>query len=170
MKLLSSVAGGFAGALTVTILHQLLSRKYTGLPRPDLPAAQDTLKVAVTRPGGPARLKKPLMASTGAQLLASTLYFSLAGTRMKNMFTAGSLGGLMAGVGALSLPRKYHYNGAAVDAGKKHKWVTIALYLAGGLVSAMVIRWMERRNSRSQLVSPYNPPMESYKPVIDITV
>ena len=168
MKLLSSVVGGFAGALTVTILHQLLTRKYEGAPRPDLPAA-DVLKVAVTKPGEPARLKKPLMASTAAQMLASTLYFSLAGTRMKNMFTAGSLGGLLAGVGAVALPRKYHYNGAATDAGKKHKWVTIALYLAGGLVSAMVIRWMDRR-SRSQLVSPYNPPMESYKPVIDITV
>lgn len=49
------------------------------------------------------------------------------------------------------------------------KWITIGLYLAVGLVSAAAARWLGNRNNRS-IVSPLNPPVESYKPVIDITV
>jgi hypothetical protein len=41
--------------------------------------------------------------------------------------------------------------------------------LAGGLVSVAIIRWLEHRKKQS-IVSPYNPPVESYKPVVDITV
>jgi hypothetical protein len=43
------------------------------------------------------------------------------------------------------------------------------LYLAGGLVSVLIIRWLMNRRKQS-LVSPLNPPVESYKPVVDITV
>jgi hypothetical protein len=49
------------------------------------------------------------------------------------------------------------------------KWMTIGLYVAGGLVCAAALRWLKNRKKQS-IVSPLNPPVESYKPVIDITV
>lgn len=60
-------------------------------------------------------------------------------------------------------------NGSHKHENKSSTWMTIGLYLAGGLVSAAVARWLEHEDKQS-IVSPLNPPVESYKPVIDITV
>jgi hypothetical protein len=102
MKLISSLAGGLAGAITVTIIKKVL----------------------------------------------------------RNTSTDTKLG--LNGNGA-------HINEAHNKSGSSKKWITIGLYLAGGLVTAAVARWLENRN-RQSIVSPLNPPVESYKPVIDITV
>lgn len=47
--------------------------------------------------------------------------------------------------------------------------VRIGLYLAGGMLIAAITRRLKNRNKQS-IVSPLNPPVESYKPVVDITV
>src|SRR5687768_655797 len=62
-----------------------------------------------------------------------------------------------------------HSNGSHKHDNKFSKWTTIGLYLAGGLVCAAVARWLEHEDKQS-IVSPLNPPVESYKPVVDITV
>jgi putative effector of murein hydrolase len=103
MKLISTLAGGLAGAITVSIIKKVLRN---------------------TSPNA-----KPLLNGKGAHII----------------------------------------NGAHKNSGSSAKWSTIGLYLAGGLVSAAVARWLEIRNKQS-IVSPLNPPVESYKPVIDITV
>ena len=71
-----------------------------------------------------------------------------------------------------SLAQKAGLNGKVgqhEQASKSGKWMTIGLYLAGAVVSAALARWLENRDQQST-VSPFNPPIESYKPVIDITV
>jgi hypothetical protein len=103
MKLLSSIAGGLAGAVTVSIIHAVLrNSKFT-----------------------------------------------------RHRFKLNGNGA--------------HSNGSHKYEHKSSKWTTIGLYLAGGLVSAAVARWLEQEDKQS-VVSPLNPPVESYKPVIDITV
>ena len=97
MKLLSSIAGGLAGAVTVKIIHAVVRNK-------------------------------------------------------KSLHKLGLNG-----------------NGHHASTEKSSKWMTIGLYLAGTLVSAAVARWLENREKQS-IVSPLNPPVESYKPVVDITV
>jgi hypothetical protein len=104
MKLLSSLAGGLAGAITVSIIHAVLrNSKFS-----------KTHKVGLNGNGA-------------------------------------------------------HSNGAHKHDNKSSKWMTIGLYIAGGLVSAAVARWLDHQDKQS-IVSPLNPPVESYKPVIDITV
>jgi hypothetical protein len=45
----------------------------------------------------------------------------------------------------------------------------VAVAITVKIVSAAVTRWLDKRKKQST-VSPYNPPVESYKPVVDITV
>lgn len=52
---------------------------------------------------------------------------------------------------------------------KKGQWMIAGVDLAAGLVSAAVMHCLENRK-RKPVVSPFNPPVESYKPVVDITV
>ena len=103
MKLLSSLAGGLAGAVTVSIIHAVLRNTKFSKPH----------KIGLNGNGE-------------------------------------------------------HSNGAHKHDNKSSKWMTIGLYLAGALVTAAVARWLER--DKQSIVSPLNPPVESYKPVIDITV
>lgn len=87
----------------------------------------------------------------------------------------GIAGGL-AGAIAVKLIRKAmrssrktaHLNGSHKKTGSG-TLVNIGLGVAGLLVSAAISRWIENHYKQS-LVSPYNPPAESYKPVMDITV
>jgi hypothetical protein len=45
----------------------------------------------------------------------------------------------------------------------------VAVAITVKIIQVAVKRWLEHRNKQSA-VSPYNPPVESYKPVVDITV
>jgi hypothetical protein len=175
MKLLSSLAGGLAGAVTVTIIHEVLRNTTRHSPRLDETGKKITNKILERSGRAPLSEKQAYRTSLAGELLANAIYFSLAGSQMKHAFRTGSILGLTAGLGAVSLPPKMGLNGNGAHNGshthgnKSKKWMTIGLYLAGGLVSAAVARWLENRNKRS-IVSPLNSPVESYKPVVDITV
>lgn len=175
MKLLSSLAGGLAGAVTVTIIHEVLRKTTNYAPRLDETGKKLVNKILDKSGRAPLTEKQAYGSSLVGELLANTIYFSLAGGQMKHAFRTGSLLGLTAGLGAVSLPEKMGlngngaHNGSHTHSNKSKKWITIGLYLAGGIVSAAVARWLENRHKRS-IVSPLNPPVESYKPVIDITV
>jgi hypothetical protein len=77
--------------------------------------------------------------------------------------------GLTAGAGAVALPAKLGLNGVHSSGSMKRKWMTMALYLTGGLVAAAVTRRIEKRRNK-HIVSPYNPPEQAYKPILDIIV
>jgi hypothetical protein len=176
MKLISSLAGGLAGAITVTIIHEVLRKTSPHAPRLDETGKQLTKNILQKAGRAPLSERQAYRSSLVGELLANAVYFSLAGSQMKHAFRNGGLLGLTAGLSAATLPSKLglngngaHSNGAHKKSGSSKKWITIGLYLAGGLVSAAVARWLENRNKQS-IVSPLNPPVESYKPVIDITV
>jgi len=167
MKLLASLAGGLAGAVTITLLHEIIRKIDPSAPRMDLVGKAVTEKLmhkAGQHPG-----KKQLYASSVAgSIMANTLYYSLAGLGHKPL-SVGSMLGLTAGAGAVALPAKLGLNGAHSNGSMKRKWITMALYLTGGLVAAAVTRRIEKRRNK-HIVSPYNPPEQAYKPILDIIV
>lgn len=150
MKLLISLAGGLAGAISVTILHELIRKIDHSAPRLD---------------------RNNLFAtSLAGDIISNTLYYSLAGTRIKKSMSAGSILGLGAGLSALTLPKKPGLDTAAVNQTLTRKLITVGLYLTGGLVAAGVMRWLEKRGNKKTEVPTIKAPREAYKPVLDITV
>ena len=168
MKLLASLVGGLAGAVTITLLHEIIRKFDPSAPRMDLVGKAVTEKLmhkAGQHPG-----KKQLYASSlVGSIMANTLYYSLAGLGAKSPVSVGSMLGLTAGAGAVTLPSKLGLNGVHSSGSTKRKWMTMALYVTGGLVAAAVTRRIEKRQNK-HIVSPYNPPEQAYKPILDIIV
>jgi hypothetical protein len=167
MKLLASLAGGLAGAVTVTLLHEVIRKVDPSAPRMDLVGKAVTEKLM--HKVGQKAPRNLYATSLAGSIMANTLYYSLAGLGPKNALSIGSMLGLTAGAGAVTLPGKLGLNGVHSNGSLKRKWMTMALYMAGGLVAAAVARQIEKRKNK-RLVSPYNPPEQAYKPILDIIV
>jgi hypothetical protein len=103
-------------------------------------------------------------------IIGNTLYFSLAGTRMKKAISTGGMLGLSAGIGALKLPNALGLDGTHTNLTNKRRWLTVGLYVAGGLIAAGVTKWLENRASKKPVIARTKAPEEAYKPVLDITV
>lgn len=170
MKLLASLAGGFAGAVTVTLLHEVIRKIDPSAPRMDLVGKAVTGKLMHKAGKHIPTSNKVYATSLASSLMANTLYYSLAGLGQKNLLSVGSMLGLTAGAGAVTLPAKLGFNGIHGRNTSKRKWMTLALYMIGGLVAAAVTRRLEKRRNKKHLVSPYNPPEQAYKPILDIMV
>jgi hypothetical protein len=169
MKLLASLVGGLAGAVTVTILHETIRKIDPKAPRMDL-VGKKAIGKLMNMAGNQHPSDNQLYAtSLAGSIMANTLYYSLAGLGYKSPVSIGSVLGVAAGAGAVTLPHKLGLNGVHSSDTNKKKWITMGLYLVGGLVAAAVTRRIEKR-AKKQLVSPYNPPEQAYKPILDIMV
>lgn len=170
MKLLASLAGGLAGAVTVTLLHEIIRKIDPSAPRMDLVGKAVTEKLMHKAGQHVPEAGQLYATSLAGSIMANALYYSLAGLGHRSPLSVGSMLGLTAGAGAVTLPGKLGLNGVHSSGSKKRKWMTMALYFAGGLVAAAVTRSIENHRKPKHIVSPYNPPEQAYKPILDIMV
>ncbi|MDF2191048.1 hypothetical protein [Paraflavitalea sp. CAU 1676] len=170
MKVLTSLVGGLAGAISVTILHEIARKLAPSAPRLDKLGEHATARL-IEKTGHDAPRGQALRSTALAgDLIGNTLYYSLAGTRINKALTTGSLLGLGAGIGALKLPQVLGFNEHHTNNTPKKRWLTMGLYIAGGLIAAGVTKWLENRANKKPLVARTKAPDEAYKPVLDITV
>lgn len=170
MKLLISLAGGLAGAISVTILHELIRKIDPSAPRLDRLGEQATARLMEKTGHQPPEGRSLHTSAMVGDIVGNTLYYSLAGTRMKKAMSTGGMLGLSAGIGALKLPGKLGLNEGHTSLTNKRRWMTVGLYVTGGLIAAGVIKWLEKKSSKKPVVSRTKAPDEAYKPVLDITV
>lgn len=138
MKLISSMAGGLAGALSVTILQEIFKRVDPSAPRLDLLKKQAAFKIADKIYNGSTDAAKVKNVTVAGDILANTLYFSLTAAAGKRAVPVGSLLGLGMGASAMALPAKLGLNPYFTGGTRKRKWMTVGMYLIGGLVAATV--------------------------------
>ena len=145
MKVISSVAGGLAGALSVRLMQEILRKVDPTAPRLDLLRKQAALKIADKINGKPLDVKNVNRFTTAGDIIGNTLYFSLTATAGKKALPVGSLLGLGMGAGALTLPAKLGLNSYFVSGTRKRKFMTMGMYLLGGLVAASVSRCLRKK-------------------------
>jgi hypothetical protein len=145
MKLVSSVAGGLAGAVSVRLMQEILRRIDPTAPRIDLLRKQAAFKIADKINGEPVDAKNVNLFSTAGDIIGNTLYFSLTAAAGKKAVPVGSLLGLGMGAGALTLPAKLGLNSYFVAGTRKRKLMTMGMYLLGGLVAASVSRCLRKK-------------------------
>lgn len=170
MKLLISLAGGLAGAISVTILHELIRKIDPSAPRLDRLGEQATARLVEKTGHKPPSGSKLHSSALVGDIIGNTLYYSLAGTRMKKAISTGGILGLGAGIGALKLPGALGLNESHTKLTNKRRWITIGLYVTGGLIAAGVTKWLEKKTSKKPVIARTKAPDEAYKPVLDITV
>jgi hypothetical protein len=138
MKKIIALIGGLAGASTVTLLHEAL--KYTVpsvAPRMDLLGMEAMTKIR-QRVHLPVPSEDKLYKQTFiGDLIANTLYYSLAGGSAADL--KGTALGVAAGIGAVQLPEQLHLTPAHSNRTKATEYLSMGIYIAGGLVTAATI-------------------------------
>lgn len=141
MKIVENILGGLAGAAVLNIVHQAIAHLGKDAPRMDIIGEE-----AVTRAFENAEAKPPMGntltgLTVAGDLGANTGYYAMiGGANDKDLLLRGAGYGLLAGIGALSLPGPMGLNDEPVTRTTKTKILTVALYLLGGLATALTIK------------------------------
>jgi len=145
MKKLSAIEGGATGALSLTLVHEIVKRLDPKAPRMDLLGMNAISKLLKSVGQNTPEKHKLFVWAMIGDLISNSLYYSLAGLgNKKGVIQRGILLGLGAGLGAVLLPKPLQLNEAPTNRTTKTKAMTIGLYLIGGLVAATIIRHMEK--------------------------
>lgn len=138
---LSSAIGGLAGACTLTLLNESIRKIDKDAPRLDLLGTNAVAKLAKgsIHPGD---AKK---ASLAGDLITNSLYYGMAdaGNKSKTL-VRGTLLGLGAGLGALTLAKPLGLDARMAQTSAKTKALTVAWYLVSGLVAAAMINLLNK--------------------------
>jgi hypothetical protein len=144
----TSLLSGLAGSLALTILHETLRKNVDLAPRMDLMGEEGAAKV-LSSLGLPVPSEPQLFKLTmGGDIVGNAGYYALVATTPKHPIIAGSVLGLAAGVGALTLPEKLGLNKEYSNAALKTQVLTVAIYLLGGIVAGAVYSTMQKKAQR----------------------
>ena len=146
MKPITVLAGGLAGAATVTLLHESIKRVVPEAPRMDRLGMQ-----AISKGLKKAGMKVPkeealFTMAMGGDLLSNALFYSVAGIGSdKNIWLRGSLLGLAAGAAAVLLPEPLGLNKQPSNRTVATQVMTVGLYVTGALVATAVIKFLNKK-------------------------
>jgi hypothetical protein len=134
---MKAVLSGFAGAVVLTALHQVLketSRQAPALDRLGMESMSKGLRAVKVKE--PESLYEVTMA---ADLISNGIYYGLIGMfgRERAPLTGVALG-VLAGVGAVVAPPKMGLDGSATGRSGATKALTVGLYASGGLAAGAV--------------------------------
>ncbi|KAA8481881.1 hypothetical protein BDE36_4014 [Arcticibacter tournemirensis] len=145
MKLLSAIGGGLAGAIAVTLIHEIVKRVESDAPRMDL-LGMDALSKILKHSDQPVPESDTLFKATLAgDIISNAAYYSFAVASNKKIWTRGSLLGLAAGIGAVVLPKYLGLNPVYSNKTAKTKVITTSLYLAGGIIASAVAKSLDSK-------------------------
>ena len=145
MKLIAALASGMAGAVTVTVVHEIVKRIDPKAPRMDLLGMNAISKMMYKAGETPPNRRQLFFITMTGDLIANGLYYSLAGVGHKKPWLKGSLLGTAAGVGGVLLPKPLGLNPAHSARTTPTKLMTIGLYLVGGLVTSAIVKSLQKR-------------------------
>lgn len=142
MNLPGKLLSGLTGALTLTAVHETLRKTQPNAPRMDHLGEQSLVKILSDLNIQPPRQSSTLHNITlASDVVANTLYYSLIPTSsVKELWVRSAGLGLIAGVGALVLPKPLGLNPQESNRTPKTQALTLALYLSGAVVTALTFR------------------------------
>ena len=137
---IKDIAGGFAGAAALNILHETYKRLGKDAPRIDLVGEEAVTKGMESIGAEPPKGNALYATTLAGDILSNSLYYSMIGAgKKKNLIWRGAGYGLAAGIGALTLTKPMGLSDAPITKTNQTKVLTVAWYLIGGLVAALAI-------------------------------
>jgi len=151
MKILAAIGGGLAGAVALTLLHEVTRRLDKDAPRMDL-LGMDALSRGIKKVGAEipeaANLYKLTLAG---DIISNAMYYSIAAAgNKKYVVPKGTFLGLAAGLGALFLPKTAGLNPKHSNKTLKTQLLTTSFYLMGGVIASLVAKELEKREDGTE--------------------
>jgi hypothetical protein len=135
---LKAMAGGLAGAVVLTVVHETLRKFVPDAPRMDVLGMRSISKLMEKADQEPPQDKEELHNwALAGDVLSNSLYYSLTGTG-KNAWWRGAALGAAAGAGALLLPGPLGLGEEPSNKTTKTQVMTVSYYLLGGLIAATI--------------------------------
>jgi hypothetical protein len=145
LPIVTSVTAGLAGAGALTALHEVARRTLPHAPRMDvvgMRALARALRTAGVQPPNEPELYRQALAG---DILANSAYYALVGVGSRDgVWTRGAALGLVAGLGAVLLPRRLGLGDPPESNRRENQLMTIGWYLAAGLAAACTADWIGR--------------------------
>ena len=144
MKLLHAFGAGLAGAVVLTVTHQVLKKLVVDAPRMDL-LGKEALQKDADKTGTKLPEKNLYNITMAADIASNTLYYALAAMgKSKNATLRSGLLGLAAGIGGVMLPKRLRLTNAYSDRTLTTRLLTMAIYSLGGLVSGKIASALQK--------------------------
>ena len=148
MKLIHALTAGLAGAVVLTVAHQLLRKVSDDAPRMDL-MGEEALDKITDKTGTDIPEENKYAVTMVGDIASNTLYYALAALgKNKPSVIPGGLLGLAAGVGGVYLPKHLGLSNKYSDRTLKTRIMTMAIYTLGGFVSAKVAAMLSKKQHR----------------------
>jgi hypothetical protein len=140
MNTLHCLLGGATGALALTSIHQAAAETIPHTPRVDVigrrVVAGSVRALGLSPPVGQSRQ----YAALGFDLISNSLFYSLLGlSKPRNLWRNATALGLLAGVGAVALPKALGMSAKPVARTLPTALYTVAWYTFGSLATASVL-------------------------------
>lgn len=146
MNATTALAGGLAGAATITLLHESIKRVVPEAPRMDRLGMQAISK-GLKKAGKKVPREDALftVAMVG-DIVSNAIFYSAAGIgKEKNIWKRSAALGLAAGLGAVLLPEPLGLNSMHSSRTVTTKIMTVGLYVTGALVTTAVIKLLNKK-------------------------
>jgi len=141
MKAGFAMAGGLAGAATLTVIHETVKKLTPNAPRMDLMGMMAISKGLHRIGKNPPNDTKLYWVTMAGDVVSNSLYYAMAGIGNKgNVIWKGLALGISAGIGAVTLPRPMGLDPSYSKRTMSTALMTIALYTIGGVVSALAMQ------------------------------
>jgi hypothetical protein len=147
MKIVDGLIGGLAGALGVTIAHELVKKWVPDAPRLDLLGEQGAAKVVESATGERPKQKDMYVPALAADLVANALYYGFAAANTKHPIRTAGVLGVTAGLGAIKLPSKLGLKDEYTSGTLQKKLITVGLYTLGGIIAGLAINFFRERKA-----------------------
>ena len=145
MKFTYALAGGLAGSIVLTAIHQILSATNRNAPHMD-ELGMEAIAKGLNKADMEVPEEKKLYAITMAgDIISNAAYYSLIGlSSKKSIWVTGTILGLAAGIGGVTLPRPMGLNEQASARTNETKLLTVGIYLTGALVATGTIEYLNK--------------------------
>lgn len=147
MSLFKALASGFVGACAVTLINETARQFIKDAPRLDILGKRAIAYPMMEADAEPPPNRDLYWYTLGGDLAMNSLYYSLIGLgNEKNALRNGAMLGLLAGVGAVALPKPLGLGEEMTARTKNTEKMTVAWYLAGGLAAAAVFQALSKNS------------------------
>ena len=135
-----SLGSGLAGAVALNVLHEIARQFIPDAPRADLLGMRSIAKGFKAVGEQPPRHDELYGLAMAGDVASNAIYYSLVGAGDKQPVLAGAALGVLAGIGAVTLPGPMGLGEKPTKRTPATAAMTVGWYLFGGLVAGAVYK------------------------------